>query len=273
MAIRAIVFDLDDTLVVDEAAAQTALRATCVTATQWYGIDAEELYGAVRKRARELWRGNATVASSPCCGMSSWEALRSDFPGADPLMSGLRQWAPKFRFESWLAALGDCGLFDPVLAQELACQYPREREARHETFPDAPAAVADLARDYKLALVTNGPSDLQRGKLFAAGLEEFFPVIVVSAEVGIWKPDPRIFDRALGPLGVKPAEAAMVGDMVTRDVGAAQAAGLRGIWLDRAADGGIAAADRRADSSGDTRPDATIKTLAELRAAIAALPA
>jgi putative hydrolase of the HAD superfamily len=273
MAIRAIVFDLDDTLVVDEAAAQTALRATCVTATQWYGIDAEELYGAIRKRARELWRGNATVASSSCCGMSSWEALRSEFVGSDPLVVELRAWAPKFRFEAWLAALGDCGVFDPVLAQELACQYPREREARNEAYPDALPALADLARDYKLALVTNGPSELQRGKLFASGLEEFFPVIIVSAEVGVWKPDPRIFALALEGLGLQPGEAVMVGDMVTRDVGAAQAAGLRGIWLDRSADGGIAAADRHADSSGNTTPDATIKTLAELRAAIASLPA
>lgn len=273
MSIQAIIFDLDDTLVVDEAAAQTALRATCITATQWYGIDPDALYTAIRTRARELWRGNPTVASSPCCGMSSWEALRSEFPGSDELMTGLRQWAPKFRFEAWLAAVSDCGVFDPVLAQELACQYPREREARDEAFPDALPAVADLGQDYRLAVITNGPTDLQRGKLFATGLEDFFPVTIVSAEVGIWKPDPGIFRLALERLGVEPRAAVMVGDMLARDVGAAQTAGLWGIWLDRAADGGIAAADRKTDSSNDVKPDAVVKSLAELRAAIAALPA
>lgn len=272
MPIRAIVFDLDDTLVVDEAAAQNALRATCVTATQWYGIDPDSLYAAVRAGARTLWRSNPLVAGSPVIAMSSWEALRSDFPGDDALMTGLREWAPTYRFESWVGALADHGLFDPVLAQELACRYPREREARDEAFPDALPAVADLARDFKLAVVTNGPSDIQRGKLFAAGLEDFFPVTIVSAEVGAWKPEPRIFALALDRLGVAPREAVMVGDMVARDVGAAQSAGLRGIWLDRPGPPGMAAAARAADAADCVRPDATIRTLAELRAAIEALP-
>jgi putative hydrolase of the HAD superfamily len=273
MAIRAIIFDLDDTLVVDEAAAQNALRATCVTATQWYGIDPDSLYSAVRARARALWRSSPLVADSPVIAMSSWEALRSDFPGDDALMTGLREWAPTYRFESWVSALADHGLFDPVLAQELACQYPREREARDEAFPDALPAVTELCRDFKLALITNGPSDIQRGKLFAAGLEDFFPVIIVSAEVGAWKPDPRIFALALDRLGVAPREAVMVGDMVARDVGAAQAAGLWGVWLDRPGPPGMAAAARKADAADYVRPDATIATLADLRAAIANLPA
>jgi putative hydrolase of the HAD superfamily len=57
---------------------------------------------------------------------------------------------------------------------------------------------------------------------------------VVSGEVGVGKPDPRIFDLALRLLGASPEEAVMVGDNPTRDVAGAKAAGVTAVWVNRA---------------------------------------
>jgi 5'-nucleotidase len=72
-----------------------------------------------------------------------------------------------------------------------------------ELYPGAHevlAALADLD-DLGLALVTNGLSEVQRARIARLGLDRYFDAIVVSAEVGVAKPAPAIFDRALGDLG------------------------------------------------------------------------
>jgi putative hydrolase of the HAD superfamily len=73
----------------------------------------------------------------------------------------------------------------------------------------------------------------QRSKLEAAGLRARFEVVVTSGKVGCSKPDPGIFRAALAAVGCEPADAVMAGDNVLRDVAGAQAAGLRGVWVDR----------------------------------------
>ena len=54
MALKAILFDLDDTLVVEVASAEAAFLATCALAQERYGVDAEALCQTVRGQAREL---------------------------------------------------------------------------------------------------------------------------------------------------------------------------------------------------------------------------
>lgn len=85
--------------------------------------------------------------------------------------------------------------------------------------------------------MTNGAPDLQRAKLGGAGLGPYFDAVIVSGEVGVGKPDPVPFALALAALGADPAEAVMVGDSLERDIAGARDAGIRGIWLDRAAAG------------------------------------
>ena len=95
----------------------------------------------------------------------------------------------------------------------------------------ARAALEAVAESYSLALVTNGASCLQREKLQAVGLSEYFESVVVSSDLGVAKPSVAIFAHALDQLRVKGEHATMVGDSLTRDVEGAIAAGLRGIWL------------------------------------------
>lgn len=143
--------------------------------------------------------------------------------------------------------------------------YLERYRARWTAFGDVLPALAALAAahpDAALGVITNGEGEIQRMKLAAIGLAERFPVVVASSEAGCAKPDPAIFALACERLGVAPADAACVGDRLDLDAHGAAAAGLRGVWLDRARAG--ATADGLVPADGV----ATIATLADLPAAL-----
>ena len=96
---------------------------------------------------------------------------------------------------------------------------------------DAPETLAALrARGYRLAVVSNADGRV-RALLETAGLAEYFEFIVDSSEVGVEKPDPRIFHAATGRLDLPPAACAYVGDIYEIDVLGARAAGLEAILI------------------------------------------
>ena len=231
--IRAVLLDLDDTLVVEEAAAQATFAATAASAAQRYPLDAAALARAARERARELWRAAPTYPYCSRVGISSWEGLWCRFEGDAEDLPALRRWAPAYRREAWRRALADHGIDDDRLADELAERFGVERRARQETFADAAPALDALADRYALAVVTNGASCLQREKLAASGLADRFDAVVAGADVGAGKPDRAIFARALDALGATPDNAVMVGNDLDKDVSGAICAGIRAIWVNR----------------------------------------
>lgn len=241
---RAVLFDLDDTLIADDAATKAAFLATCSCALSRYGLDPPALARAVRWQARRLWQAAPTIGYCRDVGISSSEGLRARFTGDDPRLTTLRAWAPVYRRGAWSRALADHGIDDVAFAEELAATFIAERGARHLVFPDVEPVLGALTHTHRLALVTNGAPDLQRAKLSGAGLGPYFDAVIVSGEVGAGKPDPAPFTLALNALGADPAEAVMVGDSLERDIAGARNAGIRAIWLDRAAaerppDGGV----------------------------------
>jgi putative hydrolase of the HAD superfamily len=124
--------------------------------------------------------------------------------------------------------------------------YLAHYRARWAAFDDVvPAldALAEALPGAPLGIVTNGEGAPQRAKLAAIGLTERFPVFVASAEVGMRKPDAEIFLHACERLGVAPEQTAHVGDRLDLDAQGAAGAGLRGIWLDRSEAGGGPSAD------------------------------
>jgi putative hydrolase of the HAD superfamily len=264
MATAAILFDLDDTLVVDEAAVEAALLATCVELQDRYGLEPLALARTVRRCARELWRAAPTLAYCRAIGISSAEGLWARFTGDDPQLQTLHAWAPTYRRSAWANALAAHGIRDTRVAEQLAEAFPAERRARHWTFPEVDAVLRELQSRYRLAVVTNGAPDLQREKLDGVGLAPYFAIITVSGEVSIGKPDPRIFAHTLARLGVPLAEAVMVGNDLTRDIRGARKAGITGIWVNRTGSAQVA---------GDTTPDAEIASLLELVQMHRGLPA
>ena len=96
---------------------------------------------------------------------------------------------------------------------------------------DAPETLEALReRGYRLAVVSNADGRV-RALLETAGLAEHFEFVVDSAEVGVEKPDPRIFHAATGRLDLPPAACAYVGDVYEIDVLGARAAGLEAILI------------------------------------------
>jgi putative hydrolase of the HAD superfamily len=180
----ALLFDLDETLVLEEPAAVAAFAATARCAP---GIDVARLAVDARAHARALWYAAPTHPYCRRIGISSWEGLWCRFDGDEDAVRELREWAPAYRREAWARALADQGAHDSALATELGERFGTERRARHETFADVPAALDALAA-HPMALVTNGAACLQREKLAASGLEGRFGAVVVSGDVGVGKP-------------------------------------------------------------------------------------
>ena len=85
---------------------------------------------------------------------------------------------------------------------------------------------------WKTVILTNGTVDPQRRKVAAARFEALVDAVVITEEIGFHKPHPAAFAAALERVGGEPRSAAMVGDMLSYDVGGALAAGFaRAVWL------------------------------------------
>ncbi len=232
---KAVLLDLDDTLVVEKDAVDEAFVATCRLASERHGADAEKLAGTVRDRAREIWRAAPTIGYSQAMGFSSWDGLWAKFEGDGSDLEQLRRWAPEYRVTAWRRGLAEHGIDDERLVGEMADRFMSERRARNPLYPEARMALEWLRPRYRLGMVTNGTPDTQRWKIEQTDLGPFFDAVVISAEVGAGKPDTRPFEAALRMLDCNVGEAAMVGNNLDTDIAGARAAGLFTVWVNRGA--------------------------------------
>lgn len=216
--------DLDDTLLVDHRVSAEVLS--------YLGrkVGVEGLFPAVKRKAEAVFREAPFYPWAERIGHSALEALWARY--STPGLEALAEWAWPFRervFRESLLELGGPG----ERARELAEAFFWERR-RYPLFPEVPEFLEALrAKGARLVLLTNGVPDLQREKLFGTGLGEVFDLTLVSGEVGLGKPDPRLFRMALCAFGVGPEEAVMVGDNPERDIKGALSAGIRAVWVDR----------------------------------------
>lgn len=85
-------------------------------------------------------------------------------------------------------------------------------------------------RGYRLGVISNADGRV-RALLEAAGVASRLEMVLDSAEVGLEKPDPRIFHEGARRLGTPPEACAYVGDIYEIDVAGAQAAGLQAVLV------------------------------------------
>jgi HAD superfamily hydrolase (TIGR01549 family) len=107
------------------------------------------------------------------------------------------------------------------------------RHYRQDLYPCIDDVLGRLSERYALALISNTMSDQPRLILERTGLARYFDIIVCSRDLGVRKPNPKIFEHVLGRLGVDPDEAVHVGDSVEADMEGASNAGLTPIWIRR----------------------------------------
>jgi putative hydrolase of the HAD superfamily len=209
--LRAVLFDLDGTLMNHEAARTAGLQAHL---SGWLpGLDVDEFSRLDEEWQRlealhydEYTRGECTFA----------EQRRRRVQGMRAALE--REPAGELTADAWFGS------------------YLRHYRAAWSAFDDVLPALSALTAAHPpvaLGVVTNGEGEPQRAKLAAIGLGERFRVVVASGEEGVAKPEPTIFALACERLGVAQEQTAHVGDRLDLDAEAAVAAGLHGVWLDR----------------------------------------
>ncbi len=114
----------------------------------------------------------------------------------------------------------------------LSAGYLDHLSRQTRLVPGAEPLLESLRRTRKLALITNGLSQVQRPRLERSPIGRHFEVLVISEEVGFAKPDGRIFAQALALMGGPPKEEVlMVGDNLHADIEGAHRFGLATCWL------------------------------------------
>lgn len=116
--------------------------------------------------------------------------------------------------------------------QHLADTYAHGLATCGELFPDALPALQALRATARLALVTNGVSDIQRTRIDRLGIAALFDAIVISSEVGVSKPGGAFFDVVFDALGSPDRSGVlMVGDSLTSDMRGGIDYGLDTCWF------------------------------------------
>lgn len=231
---KAMLLDLDDTILDDSSTIEACWRAACDEhRNECSGVDPSAIYDAVRERSEWFW-------GEP-------ERHRMGRLALDAA-----------RVEVVRLGLATLGIEKDGLAEKIGGTYSRQRHLTMEPLPEAIDTVRWLrARGTRLALITNGAAEAQRRKIERFGLAPLFDCILIEGEVGFGKPDARVYHRALHALAAEPGDAWMVGDHLDFDVAAPQQLGLFTVWIDTDGHG--------VPPGRHVRPDRIIRRLSELR--------
>jgi HAD superfamily hydrolase (TIGR01509 family) len=231
---RAVLFDLDDTLHDDDDTMHRAAERVAVDIADERGVDAALLHQMYFRAA---------------CAF--WENLSE---------SHLITKLVDLRKQMWWEALRAVGVDDEALAERAAINYNSYRNEHLRLFPGVLELLDSLhMRGIATALVTNGFAETHSERIALLKLENAFDEIFIADEVGMVKPDPRLFVHVCERLKTLPAESVMVGDRFDRDIRGAQAAGLQTVWFN---------VRNEQVPLGDAPPSETVYTIHALAAAL-----
>lgn len=113
---------------------------------------------------------------------------------------------------------------------EVDAQYKELVKQQTRLCPDALEVLTYLKGRYRVCILSNGFRELQFDKIERSGLTPLCDGVVLSEEIGVQKPDRRIFDYALQKMGHTAAESLVIGDRYGADIVGASGAGLESIW-------------------------------------------
>jgi len=190
MGIKAVLFDVDDTLY-DSTLQVKSARSNAIK--------------AMREAGLELTNKE---------GLQVLEEIVREFGSNYP-----------YQFNELLKKLGY--EYNPRIIAAGVAAYHSTKTAYLTPFPDTVPTLLKL-RDlgFKLGAVTDGIAVKQWEKLIRMGLQHFFHTVVISSDVGCEKPGEKLFTIAAERLGCKTNESVMVGDRIDRDIMGANKAGM-----------------------------------------------
>lgn len=205
--LRAVFFDLDDTLLDHRGAARASLNDLCSIYADFFGLlDFMHVHAAWNAINEAIWeeysRGVLTsgeLQTQRSQQLIDWvRSMRGPVPGPD--------------------------------AHELSAAYLEHYQLHCALFDGALPLVRQLAGRYRLGIITNGFQIVQQRKLQGTGLADHFDHVIVSESVGAHKPDPAIFRIALDAARVEASEAVYIGDNYMWDVRGSAHAGMASVW-------------------------------------------
>ncbi|HEY5250027.1 MAG TPA: HAD family hydrolase [Acidimicrobiales bacterium] len=226
--VRSTIFDLDDTLIIEEEVARASLGKVAGLLPD---RDPAHVADVLLTTAQQLWRAGPYRQICFDLGIASWEGLWATFEGGHPVLDGLRDWARTYRPAVWRQALATLGIEDPTMVEAMAALYLESQRRGHRLIVGADSLVHSIRGTRRIGLLTNGPPDIQRLKFEGTGLADCFDAVVVSGEVGVGKPDPAVFALVLERLGTTAENTVMVGDNWERDVVGALQVGMTAVWI------------------------------------------
>lgn len=150
-----------------------------------------------------------------------WDLYRNDEVTRDELRVG--------RFRDAFTFFGR--EFEYEFLDQFAKDYLARSPYKTNLFEGSHEILNYLKSKYELHIITNGFKDAQYIKLQESKLTDYFKVVVCSDEVGVKKPNPKMFQFALNSAGALPQESVMIGDCPEADVKGALAIGMQAIWF------------------------------------------
>jgi putative hydrolase of the HAD superfamily len=208
---RGLLLDVDDTIVDTRSAMVVA--GTCAAAALWPDRVDEH-----RDMARRYYDDPARWFPKYAAGTVGFDAMRAG------------------RLAEIAAAFG-LDVPDGAHRAFEDTYTPAFRTAQR-LFPDVPGLLAAAEdADLPVALLTNSAQAPTDVKLEVLELADRFDVVVTTDTLGFGKPDPRVYLEACRLMDLEPAHVVCIGDSLEWDVLGAEAAGLRGVWLDRSGRG------------------------------------
>lgn len=119
--------------------------------------------------------------------------------------------------------------------QQLADTFCREALSRIPTkghlVPGAVELLEYLRPRYNMYILSNGFKELQSRKMQTAGIDKYFDALILSEDIGVNKPDSRLYEYAMQKTASKPEESLMIGDMFDTDIVGAANFGIDSIYF------------------------------------------
>ncbi|MBN2544147.1 MAG: HAD family hydrolase [Spirochaetes bacterium] len=248
-----LLFDLDDTLIIEEDSATDAMIETAKLLAG-YNVNVKDFVRTVKLKAREIWKSLPAYQYCVEIGISSWEGLWANFIGDSANLKKLEGLKNYYRINSWDNALKEFGINTNGLAEKLSDKFNIERRKRHIPYPETFKVLKKLKKEYKMGLITNGAPDLQWEKINGSRIKSYFDLIVISGEINAAKPNKEIFEHAINHFKEDKNKFIMIGNSLISDIGGAIKAGITSIWVNR---------DNKPNNS-EHKPDYEIKNLNQL---------